>query len=575
MPIPPLRCDYNITTIHGKYIFDFFLGGAIEEKKLGKNRMKKYISLIILIMVPAVLIVKSNRAKKGILSSPFFQSSPSRSAHKTKNSTQRVIVALGSAPRTLDPRKATDANGMRITDLLFQSLVRVGPKGEILPSIAQSWSYQNKVYTFYLHPHITFSNGRPLAKEDLLFSFSEYAKNSPFASAFQIIESVKVTKNKNFILTLKLKQASAKFLNSDLPVLKILPKKEILSNEANFQKNPIGSGPFKLKSQSPNEIILSTRLPSSTLNGEQVGWPQPKIDEVVFKIIRDEFTRTQKIRKGEVDIAQSELSFQKVEPFLKEKNRFQVFRKPGLSTTYLLLNLKDECFKHKEARKAIMLSIDRSQIIQFKLKGFAQPAVTLLNPNNFFFNPQVKNLSYDLQKSQNLFKSLLPVCKKTFSFKTSNARSAIQHAKVLALQLKRAGWKIRMESFEWGTFYGDLNAGGFEIALLKWVGVVDPDIYRVAFHSKEQAPLGRNRGFYSNKSLDSLLEKGILEMNPQKRRKIYFSAQKTLQKDLPFIPLWHEEQISVVKKGILNYDLNPKGDFYYLTRISLDQNRLK
>ena len=519
-------------------------------------------------MVPAVLILKSNRAKKGILSSPFFQSSPSRPAHKTKDSTQKVTVALGSAPRTLDPRKATDANGMRITDLLFQSLVRVGSKGEVLPSVAQSWSYQNKVYTFYLHPHITFSNGRKLAKEDILFSFSEYSKNSPFSSAFQIIESVKVTKNKKFVLTLKLKQASAKFLKSDLPVLKILPKKEVLSNEANFQKNPIGSGPFKLKSQSPSEIILSARLPSPSLNGDP--WVQPKIDEVVFKIIRDEFTRTQKIWKGEVDIAQSELSFEKVEPFLKETDRFQVFRKPGLSTTYLLLNLKDECFKQKKARKAMMFSIDRSQIIQFKLKGFAHSAVTLLNPNNFFFNSQIKNLPYDLQNSQNLFKSLLPVCKKTFSFKTSNARSAIQHAKVLALQLKKAGWKIRMESFEWGTFYGDLNAGGFEIALLKWVGVVDPDIYRVAFHSEEQAPVGRNRGFYANKSLDSLLEKGITEMNPQKRRKIYFSAQEILQKDLPFIPLWHEEQISVVKKGILNYDLSSKGDFYYLTRISLE-----
>ena len=196
---------------------------------------------------------------------------------------QSVIVALGSEPRTLDPRKATDANSMRIGELLFQSLVRLGPRLEILPSAAQRWSYKDKVYTFIVGGELRFSNGRKITKEDILFSFEEYRfGNSPFSSSFEIIESVIVEEKKeHFIVKIQLKKESAKFLQSDIPVLKILPKQEMLSAGSEFQKNPIGTGPFKLKSRDSTQLILSARKDVI---------PASKIDEVVFKIVRDDFT---------------------------------------------------------------------------------------------------------------------------------------------------------------------------------------------------------------------------------------------------------------------------------------------
>ena len=474
---------------------------------------------------------------------------------------QNVIVAIGSEPRTLDPRKATDANGMRIVDLLFQSLVRLGPRLEVLPSAAHSWSYKNNTYVFVIDKKLKFSNGRVLTKEDLLFSFEEYRfGKSPFSSSFDIITSVDVEeKDQNFILKIKLKKKSAKFLTSDLPVLKILPKVEVLSNGSHFQKKPVGTGPFKLESRSANQVVLKAR---SDVN------PAPKINEVTFKVIRDDYTRFQKMLNGEIDIMQSEISFQKVGYFLDQQDDFQVFRKPSTSVTYLLINFKDPCLVEKEMREFLAFSIDRSPIIKHKLKGFARPAVTILNPNNFFFNSHLKGFSYDFQKSREIFNHLSKECRqKYFSLKTSSARTAVDHGKVLALQLKKAGLKLKIESFEWGTFYGDLNAGRFQLALLKWVGAIDPDIYRLAFHSEEHPPKGRNRGFYKNIILDQLLNRGISMMDKEKRRLIYNQVQKIIQEELVFIPLWHEEQITVARKNILNYDLSDNGDFTYLMEI--------
>ena len=473
---------------------------------------------------------------------------------------QNIIVALGAEPRTLDPLKAVSAGGMRIMDLLFQSLVRLSSDLSVVPSLAKSYSYKNKVYTFVVDRDVKFSNGRKLAKEDLLFSFDEYRSDkSPFSSSFGIIKSVDVRETQTeFILAVELKKESAKFLSADLPVLKILPKREFLQAGADFQKAPIGTGPFKLKSRDSGQIVLTAR--------RDVLQP-PKIDQVTFKIIRDDFTRFQKMLNEELDVAQSEISFSKVDRF--KKGPFRVFRQPGLSMTYLLLNFKDKCLRQKNLRRAMVLSLDRLKIIQHKLNGFARPAVTILGAHSFFFNKAISHPPYNPLRAGEIFRQLSEECRqKVFSLKTSSARSAVDHGKVLALQLRKTGFKIRTESFEWGAFYGDLNAGRFQTALLKWVGAVDPDIYRLAFHSREHPPKGRNRGFYAHPTLDRLLDRGVTEMNKAKRRLIYNQVQEIIQKNLVFIPLWHEEQVSVVRNNILNYSLSDNGDFQYLLRVT-------
>ncbi len=513
------------------------------KKVPGKNLKQSTLVLKSLIHLVFVLSVTEGQAKP-----------PSPSSLGKE---QRVVVALGSAPRSLDPRRATDAGSQRLTDLLFQPLVRLGPDLEAKPALAQSWSYKNKVYTFVIPSDVSFSHGRKISREDLLFSFEEY-KKGPFASSFEVVESVKVQKKgDNFVLKIKLKKPSAKFLRADLPILKILPRDR--ASKKDFHRHPVGTGPFQLKKFSSSQLVFRAWRKKDSFS----------IKEVVFKIIRDDGTRFQKMLNEELDIVQSDMPFLKMAYFENKKDRFQVFRGPGLSTTYMLINLKDPCLKNKDLRQLLSYALDRRKIIQYKLKGLARPARTVLSPADPFFNPHLPPPVHNLKKAKDLWKTLPEKCqKKVFSFKSSHARSAVDHGKVLALQLKRAGLRIKRESYEWGRFYSDLNEGHFQLALLKWVGIMDPDIYRVAFHSREFAPRGRNRGFYQNSQLDQLLEEGAGTMDPDRRKAVYHRVQEIVQKDLAFVPLWHEEQTAVLRKNIVNYRLSRAGDFRYLLHIS-------
>ena len=350
---------------------------------------------------------------------------------------------------------------------------------------------------------------------------------------------------------MELEEYSAKFLSSDLPVLKLLPKKELEANPDAFAKNPIGTGSFKLVKADSTLVEIEAN--------EKNPLVKPKTQKVLFKVIRDDFTRYQKMFNGEVDISQSEIPLEKVKNFEKKRDKFQIFKYPGLSFTYLLLNLEDPLIKKFQARRAIAHAINRKEIIDFKLEGYALPATSILTPSNPFFNQQLKPIPFALQKAQELIKELQTENIKLV-LKTSNSPSAVDVGRVIVNHLAKAGVTADLQSFEWGTFYGDIMKGNFQMATMRWVGAIDPDIYRVALHSGEVPP-GRNRGHYKNNRLDSLLEKGLAIKDTEKRIKHYQEVQKIVMEELPIIPLWYNQQVAIVNKRVQGYKPAMNGDF--------------
>ena len=488
-----------------------------------------------------------------------------------KNSINKNIVtlAISSEPHSLDPRYGTDATSMRISNLLFQSLVRLDSDQKLIASAAHTWQYSNKIYTFLISKNIKFSNGRALSAEDILFSFKEYrSKKSPFAGSFQIISFVKVNSISdpvNFIVEVHLKDKSAKFLTADLPVLKLLPKQEIKTAGMHFYKNPIGTGIFKLSSYSSNNIILNARtdIPKPAL-----------IKKVQFKIIRDSFTLFQKMLNGEIDIADSVLPLDKIHWF-KNKKKFQVFQTSGSSVAYLLLNLKNSCLQKKQMRHVLAISVHRKNIIQHKLHGMARLAYALLPPSHPFFNSSLPKLEFNPKHAKETLQKMPNCQNQIWSIHSSRSKVTSNIMRVISYNWSQIGLKAEIKSYEWSRFYKDLENGEFQIAFLQWTGILDPDIYRIAFHSNEFPPKGRNRGFYKNFKLDSLLDRGITEMNQQKRRIIYRQVQKIIAQDVAIIPLWHNHQIAVVKQNIKNYYPSRGGDFNYLATIEKTDKKAK
>lgn len=482
-------------------------------------------------------------------------SSQTSSPNDSKSS---LRIAIGSHPSTLDPRYTRDAYGTRIVALTHQSLVKVGPDLKVVGDAAEYWEYSNKKYQFFLKSPLIFANGRQVTKEDLEFSFSEYLKpTNPFHSTLKTIDRVKVDKKQGkFVVSIFLKEFSAKLLNVDLSTIKILPKKETLEIETQSDPLWMGSGSFQLFEKKANSYILNARKDHPQIS--------PKIHQVIFQVIQNNFTLYQKLLKGEIDIAQSEVPLSKINEFKEQPQKFNVYEYPGLSFSYLLINHKTPPLNQKVFRQALSQAIHRKEIIKYKLEGFASEATSYMPPTNPFHRSGLKNIKFDQNEALQKIKKWKGL---KLVLKTSSSVQAVDNARVLAFQLKKAGLDVEIKSFEWGTFFTDVQRGHFQLATLRWVGVLDPDLYRIALHSQE-APPGRNRGSYSNSKLDVLLDQGLKIESLEKRIQHYYKVQKMVLDDLAVIPLWYDQQVNIVNRRVKNYHPSKTGDYSPLLYVS-------
>ena len=120
---------------------------------------------------------------------------------------------------------------------------------------------------------------------------------------------------------------------------------------------------------------------------------------------------------------------------------------------------------------------------------------------------------------------------------------------------------MEIRSYDWGTFYGDIKSGRFQMYGLSWVGLQLPEIFRYAFHSDSFPPVGANRGRYRSTVVDTLIERAEQAITRVQRVATYAEIQQQLLYDLPYIPLWYEDQLIAMRADISGYTTNSNGNF--------------
>jgi len=128
-------------------------------------------------------------------------------------------------------------------------------------------------------------------------------------------------------------------------------------------------------------------------------------------------------------------------------------------------------------------------------------------------------------------------------------------------QLAEVGIDLAIESHDWGTFYGDITHGRFQLYGLSWVGLTQPDIFRHAFHSLSVPPAGANRGGYRSAVVDGLIEAAERAPDRARRKALYATLQAQVLEDLPYIPLWFEDHLVIMHRDIVGYTTDPNGTF--------------
>ena len=142
--------------------------------------------------------------------------------------------------------------------------------------------------------------------------------------------------------------------------------------------------------------------------------------------------------------------------------------------------------------------------------------------------------------------------------KSSDAE-ANSRAQVIQQMVKQAGIDMKIQSNETSTFLADIGKGNFQLYSLSRNGIQDPDFYYILFYSKNVPPEGQNRGFYANPRIDELLLKGRSTFDRAKRKPTYEEIQKIVADDLPYISLYLQNNVAVMRSNIDGYVQYPAG----------------
>lgn len=470
-----------------------------------------------------------------------------------------IVVAVTTSPLNLDPRVGADEASQKAHQLLFNALVRIDDGLRIVPELAESIEPADQVtYVARLRQGVLFHDGRELTSEDVVYTFRSFLdpKFRGRSGAYRNLQSIEAPDR--YTVVFRLKEPFGSF-----PVNLVMGIVQAGSGGAN-ERRPIGTGAYKL-----DAFVQDDRLVLAPFDRHYAGAPANR--GVVLKVVPDDTMRGLELRKGTVDLVVNDLAPDIIWQ-LREEGRLQVATAPGSDYAYVGLNLRDPILGHPWVRRAIGYAIDREAIVRYLRRGFASVAVGIVPPMSWAFEPGVFTFRHDPAEARRLLDAAGfpdpdgegPQPRFRLTLKTSTSEVYRVQAAAIQHDLARVGIAIDIKSSEFQTLFADVLRGNFQLYTLQFVGVTDPDMLRRVFHSRQAPPAGLNRVFYSNPSVDELIDAATRAVDDEQRRVLYARAQRLIAEDTPYISLWYKTNVAVFQPDIRGVRLSPIADFTFL-----------
>ncbi|MFY9674182.1 MAG: ABC transporter substrate-binding protein, partial [Terriglobales bacterium] len=386
-------------------------------------------------------------------------------------------MIIESSPTNLDPRVGIDAQSERIDELIFDALLTRDEHLSVQPGLAERWEIPDPLtYVFHLHRGVRFHDGRPLTSRDVKWTFDSLLAGtirSTKSAAYRSVDHIDVPDELTAVFHLKEPNATLLW-NLSEGASGIVPYGSL----DEITRRPIGSGPFRFVSAEQDKEVVLER-------NDNYWGAGARLRRVRLMVVPDATTRALELRKGSADAAINAFTSDTVVALQREP-KLQIERAPGTVLSYLAFNLRDPTLKDVRVRRAIAYAIDRGPLVEYIWRGFAQPALSVLPPQSWAYDPDVPAYPHDPEKARRLLDAAgYPVrdgVRFHLTMKTSTEESTRLLAAVLQQQFREVGIALDIRTFEFATFFADVTSGAFQMYSLRWIGGnEDPDIFEYAF----------------------------------------------------------------------------------------------
>lgn len=463
-------------------------------------------------------------------------SSTSNEVDNTSDSKNALIIAQSADITTLDPQNSLSTNGDRVFRNMFNRLFSRDENMEIQPELVESYeNIDDETWQFKLKEGVTFHNGDPLTAEDVKFSLErvmtdQTLKEYPYFTQLKEI---------NVVNDFTVEIVTDGPMPTLLPLLAksgsdIMPSKYIEEEGMEeFQKHPIGSGPYKFVEWNRDDKVVLE------MNEEYFG-DKPEWKEVTIRAIPESSTRVGELLTGGVDIA-TDIPPNEWERVNAENGVSLV---SGDTTRVMLLVVRTTegtVTADPKVREAIDLAINQQAIVDSLLKGTAVPVRSRVPEGVFGSNPDLYNsYVYDINKAKELLAEAGYPDGIEITLTAPRGRYPLdgEVAQLMTSMLGEAGIKVNLKLLESSAFLDVYNSNSNEELIM--IGLADGLLdasYSLVHYTKDRAA---GQTDYYNEEVESLYKLAGRNLNEEERSEQYKKIQEIVAEERPHIFLYQQ-----------------------------------
>ncbi len=475
---------------------------------------------------------------------------------------------------SLDPIFAKDIANIQAVNQLFNGLVEMDERMNVIPSIAKSWEISNdkKTYTFKINTSVKFHShpklkNRNVTAHDFEYSFNRLLdpKNaSPGRWVFDKVDSFKA-KNDS-IFQIKLKHPFNAFLGIlTMKYCSVVPKEIVEYYNEDFRSNPVGTGPFKFKRWEENiKLVLRKNYDyfQKDLNGNQL----PYLEAVSITFLPEKQSEFLQLVKGKIDFISGLDNSYKDEIIsgdgkLNENyvDNIYMLRGPFLNTEYLAFYMKSEKNEIKSdlIRKAINIGFDKRKMLKFLRNGVGIPAEAGFIPVGLPGFKENEINKYNPEAARSYVDSFKKKYKKSPSIKLTTSSNYLDLCEFIQKDLEKIGIEIIIDVIPASALKQAKANGKLDFFRASWIAdYPDAENYLSLFYSKNFTPNGPNYTHFSDYEYDLIYESSLEETDPEKSKLLYSKMDSIVTSKSVIVPLFYDEVVRFVSKNVIGMEIN-------------------
>ncbi|UCC71794.1 MAG: hypothetical protein JSV86_15675 [Gemmatimonadota bacterium] len=485
-----------------------------------------------------------------------------------------AIVAFNAEMGSFNPLVNSDQNTNEVIYyMLFTPLVQYDESLEPRPYLAESWELEPEAVTFRLNREARWHDGRPVTASDVEFTF-ERAKNPETASVLssaylELVESAQAIDS--FTVRFEFSRPHARPLDGFwwAPVPRHLLEEIAPADmvRAPFNRQPVGSGPFRFAGWEAGERITLVRNPDFP---ESLGGP-PHLDRVIFRFIGEPATLLSEALTGQVDVNGSLFPHQAEQ--VERTPGVRLLSYPSREYYYIGWNVRRPLLRDPRVRRALTMALDRQQLIDVLMYGYGQLATGTIAPWHPMFTA-IEPLPFDpgaagallaaagyLDRDGDGVRATEDGTPLRLTLMTNHENPVrVDIAQVAQSRLSRIGVAIDVRTLEWQTLLARHRGREFDAVVQSWV----LDNFRVdpaaLFHSSQaDRPGSYNRSGLKDVEVDRLIEAATATTDPEVAKRLWAEFSTALQAAQPFTFLMWLDELSSISERVEGVEMDARG----------------